>query len=472
MAEHGKYLRFDGRLLLLGFGAIGRGVLPLLLRHIDLRPGQITILRAHSHAADPVHAMGVRQIVEPLRRDNYQAVLSRHVGRGDLVLNLSVNVSSLALIEYCQQQGILYLDACLEPWEGGHFDTGLTPAQRSNYAFREAALALRERYGARAATAVINHGVNPGLVSHFLKQALLNLAKDHGMVATPTTRVDWAQLAQRLDIRTIHIAERDSQYGSWQKRRGEFVNTWSCEAFVDESCQPAELGWGTHERHWPAAARRYGFGRDCAIYLERPGAAVRVRSWTPIEGAYHGFLISHGEAISIADYLTVRQENKVVYRPTVHYAYHPCDDAVQSLHELAGKNWQMQPRQRLLMDDIVEGIDELGVLLMGPRRGAYWYGSQLSTAEARRLVPCNSATTLQVTAGVLGGVVWALRHPAQGITEPDAMDHVEVLDVARPYLGPMLGVSTAWTPLEGRGRLFEENLDRSDPWQFCNFLVE
>ncbi|WP_127478081.1 homospermidine synthase [Sulfurivermis fontis] len=471
MAEHRHYVQFSGRLLLLGFGAIGRGVLPLLLRHIGLRPEQITVLRAHDNGDDVARSYGVTQYVEPLRPDNYRAILARHVGAGDFVLNLSVNVSSLALIEYCQEHGILYLDACIEPWEGGHFDTRLTPAQRSNYAYREAALALRQRYGA-GPTAVINHGVNPGLVSHFLKQALLNLAADHGMTATPMTREEWARLAHGLGVRTIHIAERDSQYGQRQKRRGEFVNTWSCEAFVDESCQPAELGWGTHERHWPAAARRYGFGRDCAIYLERPGAAVRVRSWTPGEGNYHGFLISHGESISIADYLSLHEGGQVSYRPTVHYAYHPCDDAVQSLHELAGKNWHMQPRQRLLLEDIVEGIDELGVLVMGPRRGAYWYGSQLSNVEARALVPYNSATTLQVTAGVLAGVVWVMRHPARGITEPDAMDYAEVLDIARPYLGPMVGRYTDWTPLEGRGRLFEENIDRSDPWQFCNFLVE
>lgn len=470
MAEHRQHVQFGGRLLLLGFGAIGRGVLPLLLRHLGLRPAQITILRAHDHGDEVARSYGVTQHVEPLRRDNYRTILERHVGPGDFVLNLSVNVSSLALIEYCQQHGILYLDACIEPWEGGHFDISLTPAQRSNYAFREAALALRERYGT-GPTAVINHGVNPGLVSHFLKQALLNLATDSGMAAIPATRGEWARLACALGVKTIHIAERDSQYGKQQKRRGEFVNTWSSEAFVDESCQPAELGWGTHERYWPAAGQRYGFGRDCAIYLDRPGASVRVRSWTPIEGSYHGFLISHGESISIADYLSLHEDGKVTYRPTVHYAYHPCDDAVQSLHELAGKSWHMQPRQHLLMEDVVEGIDELGVLLMGPQRGAYWYGSQLSTAEARTLVPYNSATTLQVTAGVLAGVVWAMRHPARGITEPDEMDYAEVLEVARPYLGPMVGVYTQWTPLEDRGRLFKEEVDRADPWQFCNFLV-
>lgn len=471
MTKHQQYLAFDGRLLLLGCGAIGRGVLPLLLRHIAMRPEQITILRANPGDDALACAYGVTQKVAPLTRDNFASLLAQHVGAGDFVLNLSVNVSSLALIEHCQQHGVLYLDACLEPWGGGHFDTTLSPAQRSNYAFREAALALRQRFGA-GPTAVINHGANPGLVSHFVKQALLNLATDGGMPAEPPLeRTGWAQLAHALNVKVIHVAERDSQRGATHKQRGEFVNTWSSEAFVDESCQPAELGWGSHERLWPEEGRRYGFGCECAIYLERPGASVRVRSWTPGEGPYHGFLISHGESIALADYLSLHDGDTLLYRPTVHYAYHPCDDAVLSLHELAGKNWCMQPRQRLLMDDIVDGIDELGVLLMGHARETYWYGSQLSTAEARGLAPHNSATTLQVTAGVLAGVVWALRHPAQGIVEPEEMDFREVLDCARPYLGPLVGAYSDWTPLHGRGRLFTEVVDGKDPWQFRNFRV-
>ena len=148
-----------------------------------------------------------------------------------------------------------------------------------------------------------------------------------------------------------------------------------------------------------------------AIYLLRPGAGTRVRSWTPLEGPYLGFLITHGESISIADYLTVRDGDNVRYRPTCHYAYHPCDDAVLSLHELAGKNWHLQTRKRLMMDEITNGIDELGVLLMGPKKGAYWYGSRLSIEEARRVAPHNNATSLQVTAAVLGGVIWAIEHP-------------------------------------------------------------
>ena len=176
-------------------------------------------------------------------------------------------------------------------------------------------------------------------------------------------------------------------------------------------------------------------------------------------------------SISISDYLTLRDGDRVLYRPTVHYAYHPCDGAVLSLHEMAGRNWRPQEEQRLIVEEIVTGVDELGVLLMGHGRGAYWYGSQLSIDEARELAPYNSATSLQVVAGVLGGMVWAIENPQAGIVEADELDHKRVLDVARPYLGPVVGAYSDWTPLQGRGFLFPEDTDQSDPWQFKNVLV-
>jgi len=467
------WIDFHGHLLILGFGGIGQGVLPLLLRHVRMAPEQIAIVSASECGAGVAAEYGVAVSLEPLTRDNYRQVLESRLGPGDFLLNLSINVSSLDLIAWCQDHQVLYLDASIEPWLGGYCDQSVPPARRTNYALREAALALRQPQGPRP-TAVLTHGVNPGLVSHFVKQALLDLAAELlPTAAPPQNRAAWAALARRLGVRAIHIAERDTHTASQPKLPGEFVNTWSVDGFVGEGCQPAELGWGTHERHWPRGAHRHTFGCDSAIWLERPGAAVRVRSWTPLEGPYHGFLITHGEAISIADYLTVRDGDDAVYRPTVHYAYHPCDAALLSLHELAGKGWVMQPRQRQMeLSSITAGTDELGVLLLGHARGAYWYGSRLSIAQARALCPHNNATTLQTCAGVLAGLVWALRHPAAGIVEPEEMDFREVLEMALPYLGEMVGIYGDWTPLEGRHRLFAEDVDAQDPWQFKNILVD
>jgi len=309
-------------------------------------------------------------------------------------------------------------------------------------------------------------------VSHFLKQGLLDIAADTGVEAgNPVSREDWADLASRLGVRTVHVAERDTQVASVPKRRGEFVNTWSVDGFVSEGCQPCELGWGTHERRLPHDGRRHESGSGCGIYLMRPGAATRVRTWTPLAGHFHGFCITHGESLSIADYLTVREAGAVTYRPTVHYAYHPCDAAVVSLHELAGNDFVLGAPNRILMDDIVEGTDELGVLIAGHARNAYWYGSQLSIGEARSLAPYNNATSLQVTVACLAGMIWAMENPERGLTEPEQMDFRRALEISRPYLGAVVGRYTNWTPLAGRGRLFPEDLDTTDPWQFENVRV-
>jgi homospermidine synthase len=155
----------------------------------------------------------------------------------------------------------------------------------------------------------------------------------------------------------------------------------------------------------------------------------------------------------------------------VHYAYHPSDNAVLSVHEFAGRNYHMQDRKRIMMDDITTGIDELGVLLGGHKKNAYWYGSQLSIDEARKLAPHNSATTLQVTVAVLAGMVWAMENPNRGIVEPDEMDYQRCLEICAPYLGPVVGEYSDWTPLTDRERLFPEDVDKSDPWQFKNVRI-
>ncbi|HEX5685043.1 MAG TPA: saccharopine dehydrogenase NADP-binding domain-containing protein [Ideonella sp.] len=467
--------RFGRRILMIGFGCIGQGVLPLLLRHIEMRPEQVRVLSRRGDPQGMAHAQGVRCDQVELRPDNLRSELLPRLAPGDLVLNLSVNVSSTALIALCAEVGALYLDTCIEPWDGGYTDSRLSAAQRSNYALREEALAL---HGCKPGpTALLTHGANPGLVSYFVKQALLHIARDTATPAGPPVgREAWAGLAQRLGVRVIHIAERDWQHraaGHPARHPGEFVNTWSVEGFVDEAChQPAELGWGTHERHLPADAHHHDAGCRASVYLSRPGAATRVRSWTPLAGPQHAFLVTHAEAISIADHLTLGDPLRPSFRPTVHYAYRPCDDAVLSLQEVAAREWRFPAEGRVLKDDIDgSGIDELGVLLMGHAKGAYWYGSRLSTAQARQLCPHNSATSLQVTAAVMAGAVWVMRHPQLGIVEPDDLPHDEMLDLARPYLGDMLGVYTDWTPIVDRPWLFDEDIDREDPWQFKNFRV-
>jgi len=476
MPDFPVHARFDGPIVMIGFGSIGRGTLPLLERHIQFDRSKFVVIDPIDTHRGLLDERKLKFIKVGLTKANFREVLTSLLkggpGRG-MIVNVSVDTSSADLMTFCQEIDAHYIDTVAEPWPGFYDDPKITLSQRSNYALRERVLDVRRKRPG-GVTMVNCCGANPGMVSWFVKQALLDVARDTGVSASePKSREDWAALMQRAGIKGIHIAERDTQRAKAPKPRGTFVNTWSVEGFVSEGLQPAELGFGTHEKGLPPNGHRHDFGSGSAIYLAQPGAGTKVRSWTPTAQSQHGFLVTHNEAISIADYYTVGDGGKAAYRPTCHYAYHPCDDAVLSLHEMAGNAWKRQQTWQILDEnEIVDGVDELGVLLYGHAKNAYWYGSSLSIEDTRQLAPYQNATGLQVTSAVLAGIVWMLENPDRGVTEADEMDFKRCLEIQRPYLGNVFGTYTDWTPLVDRPGLFPDELDKNDPWQFSNVLVK
>ncbi|ESZ62053.1 homospermidine synthase [Mesorhizobium sp. L103C119B0] len=472
------YGEITGPVVMIGFGSIGRGTLPLIERHFKFDKSRMTVIDPLDTDRKLLDERGIAFVQEHVTEKNYKKLLTPLLTNGGgqgFCINLSVDTGSVDLMRLCRKLGVLYIDTVVEPWLGFYFDAKADNASRTNYALREAL--IKEKHDKPGgATAVSTCGANPGMVSWFVKQALLNLAGDLGLEFSEPAQDDrdgWAKLMKKAGVKGIHIAERDTQRTKKPKPMNVFWNTWSVEGFISEGLQPAELGWGTHERWMPKNGKEHKRGSKAAIYLEQPGANTRVRSWCPTPGAQYGFLVTHNEAISIADFFTVRgKKGKVQYRPTCHYAYHPCNDAVLSLHEMFGAAGKPQPVHHVLDEnELVDGVDELGVLLYGHAKNAYWYGSQLSLAEARKLAPYQNATGMQVTSAVLAGMVWALENPEAGIVEADEMDYKRCLEVQSQYLGPVKGYYTDWTPLDNRPGLFPEDLDKSDPWQFRNILV-
>ncbi|BAT59932.1 homospermidine synthase [Variibacter gotjawalensis] len=477
MAEWPNHGTITGPIVMIGFGSIGRGTLPLIERHFTFDKSRFVVIDPVDDDRKLLDERGIKYIQTAVTKKNYKQLLTPLLTEGGgqgFCVNLSVDTGSLDIMELCSKLGALYIDTVNEPWTGFYFDTKKGPEERSNYALREMTLEAKRKRKPGSTTAVSCCGANPGMVSWFVKRALLSLASDLGLkFKEPTNREEWAALMKKAGVKGIHIAERDTQRSRLPKPKDVFVNTWSVEGFLSEGMQPAELGWGTHEKWKPKNARGHKKGCGAAIFLLQPGANTRVRSWTPTAEAQYGYLVTHNEAISISDYFTVRQKSKVTYRPTCHYAYHPCNDAVLSLHEVFGKAGKIQDDYVILDEhEIVDGIDELGVLLYGHKLNAYWYGSQLSIEETRRIAPYQNATGLQVTSAVLAGMVWALENPKEGIVEADEMDFRRCLEVQMPYLGPVIGAYTEWNPLVDRPGFFPEEIDKRDPWQFKNVLVQ
>jgi len=459
-------------IVLMGFGNIGQALSPLLRQRHPTLPIQVfdEHMRPEQVAVAEQHGMAWQRVC--ITQANHVAVLGPWVDAHTLVVNVATSISSHDLIQWAQAHGAFYLDTCIDPW--AYQDGALHDASNTNYRMREQVMALQARQqasGQPMPTAVVAHGANPGLVSVLAKEAMLMMAARHlSAPAAPCGQVEWALLAQALGLRVIQISERDTQRSPQARQPNEFVNTWSVDGFVAEALQPVELGWGTHEATGPLAsqARHHSEGCRAAVYFSQMGVHAQVRSWTPHSGEFVGRLISHNEAISLAAYLTVKDQGQdqgqgeATYRPTVYYAYHPCDQAMDSLALLQPGHRQDVHTQRVLKAEITEGIDELGVLLISDRYPSLWLGSQLSIAQARAIAPHNNATSLQVVGSMVAAMAWIQAHPRRGIVESEALDHDFLMAQARPYWAPIVHEQRAWHP---QGRV------DSARWTLDEFLV-
>ena len=478
------------RVLVLGCGSVAQCTVPLLIRDLEINPQRITIvdmLDNRARVADSI-AAGVTYEQDHVTPENIDEFLAARVGAGDLLLDLAWNIDNPTILQWCRDHGVRYLNTSVEVWDPYDDMASTHPLDRTLYVRH---MDLRRMIAAwgdnNGATAVVEHGANPGLVSHFTKQALTEIAgrmlhdgiaSDPPAVELALAEDDFASLAMLTGTKVIHISERDTQITDVPKEVDEFVNTWSVDGFFEEGIAPAELGWGTHEKRLPPNGYvHHGYGPCNQICIARPGMETWVRSWVP-SGEIRGMVVRHGEALTISDHLTVwGEDGNPVYRPTVHYAYCPTDAAIASVLELRMSNWKMQTRQRILNDEITSGADELGVLLMGHPYRSWWTGSLLSIDQARAILPHQSATTLQVAGSIIAAVSWMIACPNEGVCVPDDLPWRDVLDVASRYLGTLHSGPTDWTPLRDRNDLFpvfgneSDGLDLDDPWQFTNFLV-
>lgn len=482
-------MRFDGKILVIGCGSVSQCAVPLILKLIEIPPQKITIMDFvdNRHRVKDALTKGVKYVINKITPQNYEQLLEEYVGQGDMIIDLAWNIDCLAMVRWCRDNQVLYVNTSVEEWNPYKDSERNDPTRYTLYARH---MEIRQKLAEwgdndKASTAIVDHGANPGLVSHFTKRALIDIAekilrekpndprKINLIIALEEG--NFAKLAQLEGVKTIHISERDMQITNRPKQVNEFVNTWSIEGFFEEGVAPAELGWGTHEHNIPENSYFHKTGPKNQICLASIGMKTWVRSWVP-SGEITGMVIRHGEAFSISDRLTVWENGKAIYRPTVHYAYCPCNAAINSLHELEMRQFSLQERQRIMNDEIVDGRDELGVLIMGHDFDSWWCGSLLDIHAARKLVPHQQATTLQVAVSVVAASMWMIKNPKRGFLLPDDLDHKEILKICVPYISPFISEPADWTPIKNLNTKFTK-FDIQKPaeeemWQFTTFLID
>jgi homospermidine synthase len=481
-------IKFNGKLLIIGCGSVSQCAIPLVLELIDMPPKKITIMDFVDNRSRVKSALekGVNYVLDKVTIENFPTLLRKYVGPGDMIIDLAWNIDCIAMVQWCRLNEVLYVNTSVEEWDPYKDTERNDPTKYTLYSRHMELRRMIDVWGKNGGpTSIVDHGANPGLVSHFTKYALIDIANKilkekpndprKKQLEKALTEKNFARLAQLDGVKTIHISERDTQITDKPKEVNEFVNTWSIEGFFEEGVAPAELGWGTHERYIPKNASFHKIGPRNQICLKSIGMKTWVRSWVPC-GEITGMVVRHGEAFSISDRLTVWENGNAVYRPTVHYAYCPSNAAINSLHELEMRQFKLQEKQRIMSDEIIDGKDELGVLLMGHDFKSWWCGSLLDIHEARRLVPHQQATTLQVAISAVAAAMWMIKNPKRGFLLPDDVDHEYILKISTPYINPFVSTPVDWTPLKNLNTKFTKfDVSRpkdEDVWQFTTFLVD
>jgi homospermidine synthase len=472
--------KFNHRILIIGYGSVSQCTLPVLFDKIDVPYKNVTIIDFNdkSKALKKYTSKGLKYVKERINEKNLGKIFSKYVDKHGLIIDLAWNIGCNDILKWCHDQDVLYVNTSVEEWNPY---ASRSTYEKSLYARQMEIVELTKNWK-NSPTAIVDHGANPGLISHFVKQGLADIAKrmmaDKKVLKSDKEEIkhyvkdrNFAHLAKKLGVKVIHCSERDTQITNRPKEVDEFVGTWSIEGLREEGSAPAEMGWGTHEKKVPPLATIPSHGPKNQIFLNLMGMNTWVRSWIPDEEIV-GMVIRHGEAFGISDRLTVWKGKKAIYRPTVHYAYMPCHETLSSLHELRGRDYKLPPKLRIMTDEITCGADILGALLMGHPYKSWWIGSLLTIEESRRIIPHQNATTLQVAIGVMAAVLWMLENPREGFNLPDDLPHDFVLDIARPYLGDFISTVSDWTPLKNRTVYFKDNpasKPNKDVWQFENF---
>jgi homospermidine synthase len=171
-------VQFEKRVLFLGYGAVAQCALPIFLKLVQVSPRNITVMdfEDQSGIIREWTAKGVNWVQDRVTEENLGTLLGKYVGAGDLLVDLAWNIDCCELLQWCHDHGVLYVNASVELWNPYQGATQKHPTERTLYWRHMNIRKLVSGWKTPGPTAVIEHGANPGLISHWTRKGLLDIA--------------------------------------------------------------------------------------------------------------------------------------------------------------------------------------------------------------------------------------------------------------------------------------------------------
>ncbi len=457
-------IKFDGRIVQFGFGAVGKSFFEKISKEIKFNENKYFVITRDSFEFEAYVNMGgvvSNFCVCEVTKDNYKEVFGKFLESGDLLVDFADTVGTRDLCDWCASNNIMYINTGEADWPDNWY---------SIFTENELKNVLKEEYSKSDSKnkypIVVHHGNNPGLVSHFVKAALEYIVttqfKKDKKLKELVKAGRFNEVARVLGVRMIHVNDVDLQQVKDEYSISKLFSTWCTDSFWFEMLSEATINIGTHEQ--VDYEDECNFVKRDKGYLEFKNIAGerKCRTYYP-GGMFEGFLVPHEETVSIAKSLEVKSGDEVVYRPTVAFVYSPCDYATEYFKgakvneypnpdpnkpmDCENVNGQSivrgyvypQDYQIVYQENLAEGTEYVGVLLVGENFNPVWVGNRVQASylyKDKKNSYWQTPTITPVAMSALAAVCWMIKNKEKGgIYFPDdILDYGFIIKTAEKYI--------------------------------------
>ena len=485
-------IKFDGRIVQFGFGAVGKSFFEKVSKEIKYNENKYFVITRDKDEFEAYVNLGgmvSNFVVSEVTRENFRQVFEPYLEEGDLLIDFADTVGTRDICEWCAERNIMYLNTGETDWPD-HWYCIFEENERKR--------ALQQEYGERTEMnthpIVLQHGNNPGLVSHFVKAAIeyivnTQFRKDRQLKALVKDG-KFNEAARKLGIKMIHVNDIDLQEIGDEYRKNLLYSTWCTDSFWFEMLSEATANVGTHEQitfeeECNFVNREKGF-----LEFKKLAADKKGRTFYP-GGGFQGFLVPHEETITIAQSLEVKENGETVYRPTVMFLYAPCTyaseyfkgakvnnypdpdpDGPQDCENVDGRTiirGYVYPEnfEIVYQEKIAAGTEYVGVLLLGENFEPVWVGNRVETSylyKNKKDSYWQTPTITPVAMSALAAVCWMLKNKDKGgIYFPDDLpDYKYIIKIAEKYISKTIYKTFSKADLEESMDIDFENLQMKD----------
>lgn len=333
-------IEFKNKIVQFGFGAVGKSFFEKISKEIKFDKDKYFVISRDKLEYTFFLELGGNIgnfIVADINRKNFKKIFSQYLEEGDFLIDFADSVGTKDFVEWCANKNIMYLNTGETDWDDNWYNIFEENLKKNKLRDQ-----FKQRKNVNKYPIVLQHGNNPGLVSHFVKAGLEYIVKKQFKNNEKFNKMikenRFNELAKELDLKEIHVNDNDYQDIKDDFNKNKLYSTWSIDSFFFEMLSEATANIGTNEKinsekEYKKVDLKNGFLEFKDIAIDKIG-----KTYYP-KGKFEGFLVPHEETITIAKSLEIKRGEETIYRPTVVFLYSPCDFAIKYLKSARVNNY-------------------------------------------------------------------------------------------------------------------------------------